>query len=157
VTIRLSKNFVYDVLAHFSVHDVVALNNYSLRRGVIMAGRDMIVMSIREVKRLKAVQSAIERHITQKAAASMIGLSERQVRRLVKSVREQWDTGIIHALRERPSNRKIPEEVREGVSSRYQARYPDFGPTLATEKLFERDGIRISDDTLRRWLIKGGV
>ena len=27
-TIRLSENFVYDVLAHFSVHDVVALNTY---------------------------------------------------------------------------------------------------------------------------------
>lgn len=26
-TIRLSENFVYDVLAHFSVHDAVALNN----------------------------------------------------------------------------------------------------------------------------------
>jgi len=31
VTIRLSKNFVYDVVAHFSVHDVVALNNYAIQ------------------------------------------------------------------------------------------------------------------------------
>jgi len=28
MAIRLSENFVYDVVAHFFVHDVVALNNY---------------------------------------------------------------------------------------------------------------------------------
>jgi DNA-binding transcriptional regulator LsrR (DeoR family) len=53
-----------------------------------MAGRDMIVMSLSEVKRLKLIQSAIDRHMTQKTAASMMGISERQVRRLVKVVRE---------------------------------------------------------------------
>ena len=113
-------------------------------------------MSIREVRRLKAVQSAIDGHVTQKTAAAMLGLSERQVRRLVKDVRERGDRGVIHALRGRPSNRRIPEETRERVLSLYQARYPDFGPTLATEKLFECDGIKISDETLRRWLIEAG-
>jgi transposase len=122
-----------------------------------MAGRDMIVMSIREIKRLKAVQSAIEKHITQKTAALMIGLSERQVRRVVKAIREQGDKGIIHGLRGRPSNRRFSEEMRESVLAFYQERYPDFGPTLATEKLFECDGITISDETLRMWLIEAGI
>lgn len=122
-----------------------------------MAGKDMIVMSIREVRRLKLVQAAIDRHITQKTAASMVGLSERQVRRLIKGVREHGDEGIIHALRSRPSNRRYPEEVREQVISLYQERYPDFGPTLATEKLLEREDITISDETLRKWLIEAGL
>jgi len=122
-----------------------------------MAGRDMIVMSIREVKRLKAVQSAIDRHITQKTAGSLIGLSERQVRRVVKAIREQGDRGIIHGLRGRPSNRRYPEAMREKVLAFYQARYRDFGPTLATEKLFECDGITLSDETLRIWLIEAGI
>ena len=115
-----------------------------------MAGKDIVIMSLEEVRRLKTVQSAIDRHITQKTAASMVGLSERQVRRLVKGVREQGDKGVIHALRGRPSNRRIPEEVRGRVLSLYQERYPDFGPTFATEKLLECDGIKISNETLRR-------
>jgi transposase len=121
-----------------------------------MVGRDIIVMSIREVKRLKALQSAIDGHITQKVAAGMLGLSERQVRRMVKDVRELGDRGVIHALRGRRSNRKIAEETREQVLSLYQERYHDFGPTLAMEKLMECDGIKISDETLRRWLIDAG-
>jgi transposase len=121
-----------------------------------MAGRDIIVMSMREVRRLKAVQSAMDGHVTQKMAAAMLGLSERQVRRLVKDVRDQGDRGVIHGLRGRASNRRIPEAIRERTISLYQARYPDFGPTLATEKLMECDGLKVSDETLRRWLIEAG-
>jgi hypothetical protein len=86
----------------------------------------------------------------------MLGLSERQVRRLVKDVRDQGDRGVIHGLRGRASNRRIPEAIRERTISLYQARYPDFGPTLATEKLMECDGLKVSDETLRRWLIEAG-
>jgi len=121
-----------------------------------MAGRDMIVMSLREVRRLKVVQSIMDKHTTQRAAASMLGISERQVRRLVKVVRDVGDRGVIHGLRGRTSNRRYPEEVREKVLVLYQERYPDFGPTLATEKLLEREGIKISDETLRKWLIEAG-
>jgi transposase len=78
------------------------------------------------------------------------------VRRLVKVVREQGDKRVIHKLRGHPSNRRFSEEVRGRVLSLYQARYPDFGPTLATEKLFEFDGIKISEETLRKWLIEAG-
>jgi len=122
-----------------------------------MAGRDMIVMSIRELKRLKAVQTVIDKQMTQKVAALLLGMSDRQVRRLIKVIRENGDRGIIHGLRGRPSNRRLPEEMRERVLSFYQERYSDFGPTLAMEKLFECDGITISDETLRTWLIEAGL
>ena len=121
-----------------------------------MAGRDMIVMSLREVRRLKVVQSIMDKHVTQKAAASILGISERQVRRLVKVVREGGERGIIHGLRGRTSNRRYPEELRERVLVLYGERYPDFGPTLAVEKLLEREAIKISDETLRKWLLEAG-
>jgi transposase len=122
-----------------------------------MAERDIMVMSLGEVKRLKVIQSAIERRVTQKTAASMLGFSERQVRRLIKAVREEGDRGVIHKSRGRSSNRRFSDEIRRKVLSLYKGRYPDFGPTLATEKLLELDGIKISDETLRKWLIEGGL
>jgi transposase len=114
-------------------------------------------MSIGEVRRLKAIQTVIDKQITQKVAGAMAGLSERQVRRLVKGVREKGERGIIHGLRGRPSNRRFSEELRREVVSLYEERYWDFGPTLAREQLLERDGIRISDETLRTWLIEAGL
>lgn len=121
-----------------------------------MAGKDIIEMSLREVSRLKAVQEAIDGHITQRTVASMVGLSERQVRRLIRSVREDGDRGIIHKARGKPSNRKTPDKIRERAVALYKRKYHDFGPTLACEKLLELDGIGISDETLRQWLLDAG-
>lgn len=121
-----------------------------------MAGKDIIEMSLREVKRLKAVQEAIDGHITQKAAALMMGVCERQARRLVRVVREQGGVGIVHKARGRPSNRKTPDSVKDKTISLYKGKYRGFGPLLASEKLKEIDDIEVSDETLRRWLIESG-
>ncbi|MFH0930847.1 MAG: ISNCY family transposase [Candidatus Zixiibacteriota bacterium] len=122
-----------------------------------MAEKNIIRMSIREVKRLKVIQEAIERQITQRVAASLIGLSERQTRRLVRAVREEGERGVIHRLRGRFSNRKTPTEVRAKVLMLYRSRYIGFGPTLASEKLGEVDGIKLSDETMRKWLMEAGL
>jgi len=121
-----------------------------------MTGKGIIV-SIRELKRLKTIQEAIERHITQKTASTEIGVSERQVRRLVKAVREQGETGIIHKGRGQISSKKIPVGKREGVLKLYRDKYMDFGPTFAAEKLNEVNGIRLSKETLRKWLVEAGL
>jgi len=122
-----------------------------------MAGEDIIRMSLRDLRRLKVLHQALDRHITQKTAASMLDLSERHLRRLVRSVREFGDGGIVHRGRGRPSNRRLPERVRAKVLKLCRKKYRDFGPTLAAEKLFEVDGIRVSRETLRQWLMAGGL
>jgi len=126
-------------------------------REEIMAREDIIKMSLKELKRLKVIQEVIDRHITQKLAASMLLLSERQVRRLVRGVREEGGRGIIHKARGRASNRRKPEKVLKKVLKVYERKYRGFGPTLASEKLMEIDGIKISNETLRKWLIEAGL
>ena len=122
-----------------------------------MVGKDIIEMSLKEVKRLKVIQEVIDRHITQKGAASMIGLSERQVRRLLKVVREEGDSGVIHKARGKTSTRKTPEKLRDKMLNLYKSKYNGFGPTLASEKFSEVDGILVSKESLRKWLIEVGL
>ena len=122
-----------------------------------MVGQDIINMSIGELKRLKIIQECIERHMTQKNAASVIGVSERQIRRLVSIVRDEGIKGIIHKSRGRISNRKFPDPFRKKVIKIYKKKYEGFGPLLATEKLLELDEIRVSDETLRTWLMQEGI
>jgi len=122
-----------------------------------MAERDIIEMSLQEVRRLRVIQETIERRITQRVATTMLGLSGRQVRRLVKAVREEGERGVIHKLRGRSSNRKTPAEVKARALMLYRGRYAGFGPTLASEKLGELDGIKLSDETLRKWLMEAGL
>lgn len=122
-----------------------------------MAGKDMIRMSVQELRRLQVVQKVLNRGITQKAAAALLDYSERQVRRLVKVVRDHGESGIVHRSRGRPSNRRYSEAVKERVLRQYRGEYGDFGPTLASEKLMERDGLVVSRETLRQWLLGAGL
>jgi len=119
-----------------------------------MAGKDIIMANQRELKRLHVVQKVIEGSLRQTEAAELLSLSIRQTGRIVKRVREEGPHGVVHRSRGRESNRKHPEELKDQVIELYRQSYAGFGPTLAQEKLFERDGIRISDETLRLWLIE---
>ncbi len=121
-----------------------------------MAGEDMIMARQGELKRLHVIQKVLEKAVKQVEAAEILSLSSRQIRRIVKRIRGEGERGIIHKSRGRPSNRRIPGKVRDKVIQLYRKQYKGFGPTLATEKLLEREGIGISDETLRKWLLETG-
>lgn len=122
-----------------------------------MAGKDIIKMTQEELKRLHIIKKAIDKSITQIEVTDIIDLSQRQIGRLVKRVREEGDTGIVHRARGKKSNRAFSQELKDKVIRLYKSKYHDFGPTLATEKLFEIDKIKISEETLRKWLITGDI
>ncbi len=121
-----------------------------------MAREDMIMARPGEIRRLHVIQKVVERVIKQVEAAEVLSLSSRQIRRIVKRIRLEGDGGIVHKSRGRVSNRRIPDKIRNKVLRLYRKKYQDFGPTLASEKLLERDGVRISDETLRLWLTESG-
>jgi transposase len=122
-----------------------------------MAEKDRITMSQRELRRLHFVKNAIGKVITQAEAAVAIKISERQVRRIVRKVREEGETGIVHGSRGRPSNHATSSKLKTKVLDLFRKQYPDFGPTLASEKLLERDKISVCDETLRLWLLEAKI
>ena len=114
-------------------------------------------MSAKELDRLEVLGRVIERRLTQRQAAEQLGLSLRQVERLCRALRVGGAGGLVSRKRGRPSNRKLPEAVREYALDLVRARYVDFGPTLACEKLTEQHGVVVSRETLRRWMIDAGL
>jgi hypothetical protein len=121
-----------------------------------VAREGMIMASQEELKRLHVVRKVQEKVIKQVEAGEILCLSSRQIRRIVKRVRAEGDRGIIHRSRGRLSNRAFPDQVKDRAIELYREKYPGFGPTLAVEKLLERDGMELSDETLRGWLIGSG-
>lgn len=120
-------------------------------------GGDILVLTQEERDRLKEVCSAISGDVKQREAARRLGLSVRQVRRLVQSVRRLGDKGVVHGLRGRPSNRRLPEKARlKALRLLSRPEYHDFGPTLASEHL-QRTGLEVSRETVRRWMGEAGL
>ncbi|MDP2929889.1 MAG: ISNCY family transposase [Candidatus Omnitrophota bacterium] len=117
-----------------------------------MTGRDMIAMSQGDLRRLAVIHKVIDKRVTQVEAAGMLDLSDRQIRRLMTRVSEDGDKGIIHASRGQPSHNAKDLKIKKKAINLCRGTYEGFGPTLASEKLFERDKIEISRETLRRWL-----
>lgn len=114
-----------------------------------------LVMSRKERERLKVFARVKRKELNLKEAAELVGLCYRQCRRVYKRQQAEGDRGLVHRSRGRPSNRGGKAAVRAAVLARYQERYPDFGPTLAAEKL-AADGFAVNHETLRRWLVQAG-
>jgi transposase len=118
-----------------------------------MIQEELIAMSQKERDRLQVLHEAKQRQITQKEAGEQIGVSERWVRKLLARMRKQGDRAVVHRLRGRRSNRKIAEAERERAVKLVKEEYGDFGPTLASEYLRERHGLKASRETLRGWMM----
>jgi len=115
-------------------------------------------MSQAERDRLVALKKAKKKLITQKQAAEEIGVTERQVRRLLRKLRRKGDRAVIHELRGRLSNRRLPAEMEQrAMVILADPVYRGFGPTLAAEYLRDKHAITVSKETLRQWMVRAGL
>ena len=118
---------------------------------------ERIELSTRERERLKVLHEVEQGHLRQIGAAHRLRLSDRQVRCLLGCLRTEGDRGLVHGLRGRPSNRKIPEVIEQRRLRRLRPpAYAGFGPTLATGHL-AHNGIGVSRETLRQWMSAAGL
>lgn len=118
---------------------------------------EVIGMSWKEIDRFAVLQQVQNKQLTQKRAAKLLGLTDRQVRNLLKSMTLEGVKGVISKRRGAPGNHRKPNRLRARVLSLMASKYQDFGPTFASEKLSERDGIEIHPETLRLWMIEEGL
>jgi len=119
---------------------------------------ERIAMSQEERDKLEWLKRARDKGISQREAASKIGVSDRWVRKLLKRMKKQGDRVVVHGLRGRTSNRKITAKVQvRALEILQQPDWHDFGPTFASEQLAKWHGIELSDETLRRWMIQAGL
>ena len=95
--------------------------------------------------------------MTQREGANRLNISERQFRRLLKRYRERGDAGLVSRQRGKPSNHRMSEEKRQRILDLILTTYQGFGPTLASEKLAEREGIQVSKESMRQILIEEGL
>ncbi len=105
--------------------------------------------------RLVSLKKAKKKLITQKEAAEEMGITERQVRRLLRKLKKRGDKAVVHALRGQPSNRKTDEQVQQqAVEILSLPTYRGFRPTLAAEHLTAHYEIELSRETVRKWMME---
>lgn len=118
---------------------------------------ERVTMTTRELDRLKVLQQALQHTLTWPQAAAQLRLSVRQVGRLCVRLRTEGPQGLVHRLRGRPSNHRVPLVQLERALTLIKTRYPDFGPTLAAEKLRQQHRLLLSPWSLRQAMIRAGL
>lgn len=117
----------------------------------------LFVMSEKELQRIKIIEDVQKQRISVVQAAKTIGVSRRQMTRLVAEFRQNGALGMISKKRGKPSNRTYSVGFRDYVVELVRQNYHDFGPTLALEKLTELHDVSVSKETLRKWMIAAGI
>ena len=122
-----------------------------------MARFASITMSMRDIDRLKVIQSIIDGHLKASTAANRLQLTKRQVNRLVQRYRSDGVAGLISRQRGQPGHRQLTDGMADIALTIIRDRYSDFGPTLACEKLRERHGIVLAKETVRKVMTEAGL
>jgi len=115
---------------------------------------EKLTMSNKEIDRLKVIHNILHHRLTWPEASRQLSLSERHIGRLVARVRSHGNKGLIHGLRGRPSNHRLPLGYLSKALQIVEAEYEGFGPTFANEKLRKREKIHLSTFTLRQGMIQ---
>lgn len=121
-----------------------------------------IGMSQRELRRVEVLARVKSKELKVADAASLVGVSYRQAKRLWKRYREEGAKGLKHRSAGGKSARAKPAKFRGRVMKLVREKYGGgegerFGPTLAAEHLESEDGLQIAAETLRRWMLAEGL
>ena len=81
----------------------------------------IITMSMRETNRLKTVQAVVDRMARVGQAAEQLGLSRRQLERLLQRYKQDGVKGLVSRKRGRPSNHQLAPGVAERALGLIQA------------------------------------
>lgn len=119
--------------------------------------KGLFTMSTEELERLEVIRKVVDKHLTQAIAARQVGVTVRQIKRLVKKYRDYGAEGLISKQRGQVSNHKYTADKIEAIKKLVGKHYYDFGPKFAAEKLDEQHGIKVSKETLRQWMIEWGL
>ena len=117
----------------------------------------LLNMSSKELSRLEVMHRLSEKRMSQKEAGEILHLSTRQIKRLLKAYRERGAVGLVSKHRGRRSNNRLLESVKKQALNLLKTQYQGFGPTLAHEKLVEKENLKLSDESVRKLMIEEGL
>ena len=118
---------------------------------------ELVTMSKEELSRMEVMEHLQERRMGQRTAAEVLGVSVRQVKRLLCAYRREGAAGLVSKQRGKPSHHQLDARTVQTVLDLLKGRYADFGPTLAHEKLVEKHGMKLCLGSVRKIMIEEGL
>lgn len=119
--------------------------------------RETITLTQKEQHRVHLLTQVQQGALRAGAAAQLLGLSLRHLRRLLARLRQHGLAALAHGNRGHPSPRRLPETVRARILTLARTRYAGLNDHHLTELLVEHEGLRLSRRTVQRLLRAAGI
>jgi transposase len=114
---------------------------------------EILNMSTKEISRLEVIQKVNDKRMSQKEAGAILNLGIRQIKRLVRKYKKHGTAGLISKHRGHKGNHCLKAEVKKKALDLLEHKYKGFGPTLAHEKLAEKEKLKMSVESVRQLVI----
>ncbi|HXX36617.1 MAG TPA: ISNCY family transposase [bacterium] len=119
--------------------------------------RETITLTQKEQQRVQVVTQVQHGALSVAEAVTLLGLSDRHVRRLLAALHKHGIAGLAHGNRGRSSPRRLSETVRARVLTLARTTYAGVNDYQLTDLLAEREGLHVSRPTVQRWLRAAGL
>lgn len=86
----------------------------------------MVELNDNEIKKIEAIEKVINGELTQKLAAEILEITDRQVRRLIVKYYSEGKEGFIHGNRGKTSNKKISKELADEIVNDYLNNFSEY-------------------------------
>lgn len=116
-----------------------------------------LTLNQKEQNRIMVLNQIERKELRMDKAAVLLGLSERQIWRLLSGYRKEGAVSIAHGNRGRKPVNSTSETLRQEVLELARNQYSGFNHTHFTEKLTEYEGIGLSRSTVRQILLDSGM
>lgn len=114
-------------------------------------------MSKKEARRVYVMEQVVEGKMTVRQGAECLGLSERQVKRLKKGMKEKGVAALAHGNRGRTPKHTISKDIRDVIVSLATGLYKDASAEHMSELLSLNQKISVSGKSITRILRQEGV
>ena len=110
-----------------------------------------------ELEKYNVIKELVDHNGNKKHAALKLGLSIRQINRLIKKYKEKGKSGFIHGNRSKKPAKTLDKSFSDNIILLYQSKYQGFNFTHFYEYLVEIENIHVSYHFVYTTLMNNGI
>ena len=116
-----------------------------------------VELRMNEQEKYDVIKELVDHNGNKQRAALKLGITERQVNRLIIIYKENGKSGFVHGNRGHAPSKALDKSVSEDIILLYRTKYQDWNFIHFKEYLEEEENIKVSYDFIYRTLFNAGI
>ena len=114
-------------------------------------------LRMNEQEKYEVIKELVDHNGNKNRASKKLGISRRQIDRLVIKYKEKGKSGFVHGNRGHIPTKALDKSISEDIILLYRTKYQDFNFNHFKEYLEEEENINVSYDFIYKHLTKAGI